>query len=466
MVQQHRAEVLVKKEQKIIIIGAGPCGLGAAWRLTELGYGSFDLFEQKPYAGGLAASFVDPQGFTWDIGGHVLFSQYRYVDDLLKMLLDQRLITHERAAWCFLKGRFVPYPFQFNFRHLDQSDAERCLAGLRASVRSQGIQPEHFKDWILERMGEGIADLFMLPYNFKVWAHPLEQLSCSWLEERVAIPDLQLIQDNFACERDEQAWGPNAAFKYPDSGGSGAVWSALAQKIPPERLHFVRQIRAIDTKGRSLTLSNGTKIPYDCLISTMPLDLLLEMTGSQDMTRGCGLLHTATHVVGVGLKGTVPEHLRTKCWIYYPEGDTTFYRVTVLPSYAPGNVPAAGGPFWSLLAEVSDSLHKTVDPERLAEQVITGMLRVGLLRDRTEIASLWQHYEPYGYPVPGLERDEALGALESLEELGIYSRGRFGAWKYEAGNQDHALMQGIEVVDRLLSGTTETTVWHPEQVHR
>ncbi|HEY1628590.1 MAG TPA: NAD(P)-binding protein, partial [Tepidisphaeraceae bacterium] len=69
-------------QKKIVIIGAGPTGLGAAYRLKELGYKNFQVYDRLPYIGGLASSFTDSAGFTWDIGGHVMFSHYKYYDDV------------------------------------------------------------------------------------------------------------------------------------------------------------------------------------------------------------------------------------------------------------------------------------------------------------------------------------------------------------------------------------------------
>jgi protoporphyrinogen oxidase len=70
-------------EKKIVILGAGPTGLGAAYRLQELGYRNWAIYERHDYVGGLATSFVDDAGFTYDIGGHVMFSHYPYFDTLV-----------------------------------------------------------------------------------------------------------------------------------------------------------------------------------------------------------------------------------------------------------------------------------------------------------------------------------------------------------------------------------------------
>lgn len=84
---------------RIIIIGAGPTGLGAAYRLNELGYDDWAIYEKNAYVGGLAASFRDNRGFTWDTGGHVLFSHYEYVDRLENRLLGNEYLLHHRDAW-------------------------------------------------------------------------------------------------------------------------------------------------------------------------------------------------------------------------------------------------------------------------------------------------------------------------------------------------------------------------------
>ena len=80
------------------------------------------------------------------------------------------------------------------------------------------------------------------------------------------------------------------------------------------------------------------------------------------------------------------------------------------------------------------------------------------------IATRWQYLADYAYPVPTLGRDAALAAIQPrLEALGIFSRGRFGGWKYEVGNMDHSVMQGVELADRLVTGTPETTyTWTKE----
>jgi protoporphyrinogen oxidase len=73
----------MKDPGRVLVVGAGPTGLGAAWRLHELGCDDFLVLEAGETPGGLASSFRDEHGFTWDVGGHVQFSHYAYYDSVL-----------------------------------------------------------------------------------------------------------------------------------------------------------------------------------------------------------------------------------------------------------------------------------------------------------------------------------------------------------------------------------------------
>lgn len=143
--------------------------------------------------------------------------------------------------------------------------------------------------------------------------------------------------------------------------------------------------------------------------------------------------------------------------MYFPESDCPFYRVTVFSHYSPQNVPDPASQ-WSLMLEVSESAYKPVDRKTIMDEVIKGCLNTRLIPSAKDIVSKFHFTAPYGYPVPSLERDSILAQVQPpLESLGIQSRGRFGAWKYEVSNQDHSFMQGVEWTDRMLHGSEELT---------
>lgn len=449
---------------RIAIIGAGPTGLGAAWRLRELGYGDAVILDGRAVAGGLAASFVDENGFTWDIGGHVQFSHYSYYDDVLDSLPIEWL-HHQRESWVWFKDRFVPYPFQNNIHRLDPDDRQRVLRGLEIADerRPAAKKPANFLEWIHWTFGDGMAELFLIPYNHKVWAYPPEMLNTRWVGERVAVPNVDRIRRNIAEHRDDVSWGPNNTFRFPLHGGTGAIWSAVAAKL---KLSLGSGVRSVDLHEKTLDVSDGRTLRYDTLINTIPLPEFCRLAPAvpQDVRNAAdSLTSSTTHVFGVGLRGEIPPVLAKKCWMYFPERHNPYYRVTVFSNYSPKNVP--DGNYWSLMAEVSESPMKAVDRGSVFDDVIRAMHQDRLI-GTSEIVSRWHHTERYGYPTPTIGRDAALDAIHAgLEPLRVFSRGRFGAWKYEVSNQDHSFMQGVELVDRLLGRGEEYTLPQPDHAN-
>lgn len=445
---------------KIVIIGAGPTALGAAYHLTELGCSHWRLYERNDNVGGLSASFIDDHGFTWDVGGHVLFSHYEYFDGAVDEGLGGAWYEHQRESWVRILGSWVPYPFQNNIRHLPPKAVSECLDGLKALAGDPRTAP-NFCQWMNTVFGAGIVKHFMEPYNLKVWGVPLNEMSREWIGERVSVIDLKRIERNIAEKIDDVNWGPNNTFKFPHRGGTGAIFSGIARRFQ-DRISLSHELTEVDLAARKLTFTNGRCVHYDTLITTIPLDIFIGLCRNvPDHVRDAAsrLVHNSGLIVGIGVKG---ERRDSKCWMYFPEDNCPFYRVTNFHNYSPWNVPDGDSSrYFSLMCETTYSPHKQVSREEIVEETIKGLVNTGLLseNERKRIISRYLIDIPYSYPVPTIGRDVALAVINSfLEAKGVYSRGRFGAWKYEVGNMDHSFMQGVEVVERVVRGGAEPTL--------
>ena len=445
---------------KILILGAGPCGLGAAYHLNTLGHTDWQIFERNDHVGGLAASFLDDNNFTWDVGGHVLFSHYDYFDKVVAEALGNQYYEHQRESWIRILQCWVPYPFQNNVRYLPDDVLQECVSGLRG-LSGSPENTANFRDWMDAVFGAGIVKYFMEPYNCKVWGIPLETMNKAWIAERVSMVDLARIEQNIAEDRDDLSWGPNNVFKFPQFGGTGAIYEGIAKPLR-EKIHLLHEMTEIDLDRKTVTFSNGRIQQYDVLINTSPLDLLVSKCRKipESIADAAGdLVHNSGLIVGLGFEGKRDD---SKCWMYFPENNVPFYRVTNFHNYSRFNVPGGDKDrYFSLMCETTYSSHKPEDKNRIVDASLNGLVASGMI-DKEQLECIASRYLvdiPYSYPVPTLGRDKALAMIQPyLESRSVYSRGRFGAWKYEVGNMDHSFMQGVELIDRLLNGTDERTL--------
>lgn len=441
-----------------LIIGAGPTGLGAANRLHELGIRKFLILESNSYVGGLSASHMDDAGFTWDMGGHIFFSRYPYVNQLIYDVMGEDLLDHTRHALIYVAGGWVDYPLQNNIDQLSDNLARECLKGVMRARSNQHIS-SNFEEWIQDTFGHGISRIFMHPYNRKVWAFPLSLMGCGWTRDRVSIPDVEALRRHLLSGSKPNEWGPNRQFSYPRHGGIGEIFKRLGRRFNGNLLRNHEVIK-VDTIQRIARTRNGRKFAYGHLLNTSPLNRFVRkvINPIHPAVADAGKLlkHNRVAVVGLGLHRI---NDKKRHWMYFPEPEFPFYRVTNLHTYSPYMTPNAES-HSAIMAEISYSGPDGVERNALADEVVKRMMDSGVIAKETtgNIVSRWHKTLKYAYPIPCLERDRVLALIHPyLEERNIYSRGRFGGWRYEVGNMDHSVMQGVEWVDRMIFGKKERT---------
>ena len=151
----------------------------------------------------------------------------------------------------------------------------------------------------------------------------------------------------------------------------------------------------------------------------------------------------------------MPAVLKRVHAISVPSPEIPFWRVNIPSNFSPGNVPDPENT-WSVLCE--SSIAPDSDLRYDKEDIEVALRQMALIPAQTEVVSVFSSALQHGYPVPFAGRDKLLNEVqEQLEHLDIFSRGRFGGWRYEVSNQDHSFMQGLEVIDRLRESKPEYT---------
>jgi UDP-galactopyranose mutase len=316
----------------IVILGAGLSGLSAAFHLKAKEY---QIFEKEAEVGGLCRSVVH-DGFTFDHTGHLIHLRHPYTQKLLKELLPDRLIRHQRRAAIYLKGSYIPFPFQANLWALPKDLTRECLVEFIRAHSGKVEGGDDFLSWIYQALGAGIAKYFMIPYNEKLWKIPLEDISLEWVERFIPCPTLAEVIDG-ARGVNLKGFGYNQEFLYPLEGGIQILPRAFLSKVQDVQLG--KEVESIDTEKKVVRFQDGSKTTYRTLVSSLPLDDLLQRIEScpeeiRDLRHGLRYVSIVNINLGVGREGISDHH-----WVYFPEPSYPFYRVGFLSNLSPHMAP-------------------------------------------------------------------------------------------------------------------------------
>jgi UDP-galactopyranose mutase len=487
----------------VIVVGAGPTGLSAAYHLGEDAL----LLEQTDRVGGWCRSIED-NGFTFDMAGHIMFSNDPYVHELYKMLLGDNVHWQDREAWIYSKQVYTRYPFQGALYGLPPEVIAECIVGaiearfgsLKAKkpaadkganddytgperrgmfeplMKAKGSasngatsgagsasksrtysgterrlnalhkqSPRNFEEFIYKVWGAGIAKHFAIPYNQKLWAVPLAEMETSWLGGRVPLPNLEEMIEG-ALKPVPKPMGPNARFGYPLRGGFQALMNGFLPYLKGE-LRLNTRVASVSPTRHSVRLFDGTEVRYEHLISTMPLPGLVTLIGEEapaEIRRAAAALrHVSVRCVNIGVGR---ENLTEKHWIYYPE-DTVFHRIFVQGNASPYcNAPGGFG----LTCEITYSEAKPLpcDGDALIQRCIEDCHKVGFFKPEDPIWAAHQVDMPIAYVVYDHDRAKNVNVIrEWLSAQDIVLAGRYAEWEYY--NSDHAFVAGKKAAEQV-----------------
>lgn len=435
-------------ETSTAILGAGLCGLSAAYHLQRK-QADFILIEREAEAGGLARTETY-DGFSFDHSIHILYTHDSYVTGLIRDdLLAGNIGRQARQSYCYTAGVYTEYPYQTNNYGLPPDIVVENLLGLIDAKAAAISAPLHFEDWIYRTFGLGIAERFMLPYNRRQWAWDLKEMNYDWIADRVPRPELRDVLLG-ALRPPSQKHGPNQEFWYPLEGGIEALPRAFVRKIAPERLWTGSPVTAIDCVRREVELAGGKRVRFERLISTLPLPVtvrLMRPAAPEEIRgRAAALKHNTVHTVNIGFELDGAEPRNRMHWVYFPEEDTIFHRASFPGAFSPWMTPADCG---SVQVEISESVHRPCDRNTLVERALADLRRIGILtgRNRVRVARVVT-LDP-AYIIYDLKhRENTRIVRDFLNEVHVDSRGRFGEWEYF--NMDQAILSGKAAAEEAL----------------
>jgi len=465
----------------ILIVGAGPTGLGAAWRLQELVEKevispiSWLLVDSSVESGGAASSSKDKAGFTWDVGSHVIYSRYSYFDNFLHELMKDDVYLHQRKGWVWIEGKVIPFPIQQNLHLLPRQSALDCIKeGIEISMSKLPQPSSNLSEWLQRKYGVALSNKFFLPHSTKMWGCPPEMMSTSWVDygsgssfSNIPSIDFNGLAESMLDQQPFEGWKKSPPFPYPKTGGAGEVWRRAISRVSSDHIKYERKLVSVKYLDQIARFSDQSEIKYKWMISSIPLPAIgsICVPTVPELDALSHLKSTSVSLIGLGFYGPTPEFLRDKYWISIADKNIPFFRLSVPSNYSPANTPHPHNS-WSVLLEAGCSEYHSLDETSLVDLALKVVNQLINKPDITPI-SIWQSQARFGYPIPTLDRDDILEGAESiLQSQKILSRGRFGSWKYECGNQDSSFMQGVEAVDRALFGTEELTYSRPDLIDK
>jgi protoporphyrinogen oxidase len=452
---------------KVIVLGAGPAGLAAALDLCKRG-AEVIVLERAEGVGGISRT-VNYKGYYFDLGGHRFFTKFDEVQRLWEEVLGEDFLLRPRLSRIFYGGRFFDYPLRATnaLRNLGPVESARCAASYaRARLRPRGGE-DSFEEWVSNRFGDRLFDIFFKSYTEKVWGLPTNQIGAEWASQRIknlelstAVKDalLRPLRRLRPGAKKEEVTSLIERFFYPRTGpglmydrmkllveakGGKVLLRHTALGVEHEG-GVVRRVRVQDPHGVETTME------ADAVISSMPLTLLvqgLRPLPAPDVLEASRQLRFR-HLLTIDLIIDKPD-LFPDNWIYVHDKRLLLGRIQNFGNWSPEMVPDPNTTALGLeyFCSDEDALWKMSNEELIAlgtkEIQATGLLRGGKVIDGTVVRV------PRAYPVynRGYEQhlDKVVNELKGLKNL--YAVGRYGMFKYN--NADHSILTALLAVENL-----------------
>jgi protoporphyrinogen oxidase len=399
---------------RFLVIGAGVSGLSFVNWLDRSRGDDYLVLESEREIGGFCRT-VAQDGFVWDYSGHFFHFKHPEIERyLVSRMPGQRVLEVNKVSWIRHGERYIDFPFQKNIHQLPHPEFLECLHDLY--FRPAGT-PTSFKDMLYQKLGRGIAERFLVPYNEKLYATDLATLDVDAMGRFFPHADIGDIIKNFVAANNSSY---NAHFTYPE-GGAIQYIHALARDLDPARICLDERVLSIDLRNKVATTSRGRHIAYEHIVSSAPFPKLLGMTNlAWDRS-----IYTANKVLvfnlGFDRKGPTEPH-----WIYYADRSLVFYRVGFYDNIF-------GTPRMSLYVEIGlpPEASPTADDVAVYKgRVLDDLRRVGLVDAHNLVSSHSVVLDPAYVHITRASQADVAAKKAILGLADVHSIGRYGSWTY------------------------------------
>jgi protoporphyrinogen oxidase len=461
----------------VVIVGAGPGGLTAAYQLTKLGQRPLVL-EADAVVGGISRT-VERDGWRFDLGGHRFFTKVPEVEALWHEILPEGdFLLRPRMSRIFYEGKYYDYPLRAvnALRNLGVAEALRCgFSYLRARLRPPKDQ-ENYENWLVARFGWRLYRTFFKTYTERVWGVEVAEMPADWAAQRVKNLDLGKAVLNAVLPRRNQKEITSLIeeFQYPKYG-PGMMWEVCADKVTAAgaRLELEAPVLSITLEGgraRSVVYRQGGQshqVAAAEVISTMPLRELvhaLDPPPPPEVLAAADQLHYRDYFT-VAL--VVPESRSfPDNWIYIHAPEVSVGRVQNYGSWSPYLVKD-GRTCLGLEYFVfeGDEMWEMQDDQLIA----MGTAELGLLGliEPGEVEAGYVVRVPKAYPFYDFTYKANVARIRAYLEAeapNVHPVGRNGMHKYN--NQDHSMYTAMLTVENIMGASHDVwTVNVEEEYH-
>jgi protoporphyrinogen oxidase len=471
---KRRRELL---DKPTVVLGAGPAGLTAGYLLAKEGLPVIVL-EAHEKVGGLAMT-EERDGYRFDLGGHRFFTKSKEVDDLWHEVLDDEFLLRPRMSRIYWNQRFLDYPLRGPdvIRKLGPVELTRALLSyLRAAIKPKGNE-DSLEEWVSNRFGKRLYELFFKSYTEKVWGVPCSELRAEWAAQRIkGLSFFSAAKAAFFGNRGNKVKSLISEFHYPRFG-PGQMWETMTREI--ERMGGevrteteVEQLNAA-ADGRIVSVeAGGETIEAGQVISSLPLRATVDITRplppAEVREAARGLRYRDFLTVALVLDG---DDLFPDNWIYIHEPGVRVGRIQNYRSWSPWMVPDQSKACVGLeyFCFEGDDLW-TMSDDELVELASRELEQLGLA-SRSKVERGYAVRVPKAYPMYDKDYEDRVAAIRSwLDTLGnLQQVGRNGLHRYN--NSDHSMLTAMRAVDNLVSGANHDlwavnaeSVYHEEDV--